>query len=411
MTLLRAATLNVGRNRRRTMLTLALMCVGIAGLVVNDGLIRFIFDGLRDEAIFGRYGHIQIYKQGYLANHAASPYDFLIPDADYRSVRTQLLRDSAITSVVADLNVPVMLQSGKQTATGIALGVDSVAIASHPQTKLMSGSMDLTSSGAVPPILLGRGMAERLHVSPGQIITVMTTSRDGSYNVSDVQVRGIFEEGFRDYDNWSVKLPLKTLQGLIGQDSVERLLVFVGEMQDVSKVRNFVHSPALNSETKLESTTWYDLASFYKEVVAMFGKELGAIKFIIESITFLAFASFLAMSFTERRQETAVLLALGMSKWQLARMFVYESLLLGFFGAVLGSVVGVVIAKAVSVVGIPMPPPPGSTAPFTARVEINGPPIAEYCLYTIVVSIVAAALLSVWIWRLDVPTALRQVEG
>jgi putative ABC transport system permease protein len=387
------------------------MSVGVAGLIVNDGLIRFVFDGLRDEAVFGRYGHIQIYKQGYIAHHRAAPYDFLIPDSAYQLLRLRLLRHAEISAVAGELTVPVMLQSGSTTAAGIALGVDPVATLTGSQRKLISGSMNLTMIDPIHPVLLGRGMAERLQATPGQIITVMTTSHDGSYNALDLQVRGIFEEGFRDFDDWSIELPLKTLQSLIGQNSVERVLVFVKRMESVDKIRALVNSQSLGAELKFDSTTWFDLADFYKEVVAMFGKELKAVKFIISTITFLAFASFLAMSFTERKQESAVLLSLGMSKLQLARMFLYESVLLGFMGATFGAVAGVVTAKIVSLIGIPMPAPPGSTAPFTARVEINISPIVEYCLTTVIVAFLAGVVLSLWIWCLDVPAALREVEG
>ena len=69
---------NVGRNRRRTFLLLMIMTIGTTGLIMNSGLITYIFNGLRDVAIYGRFGHIQVLKHGYKLNHTKSPFEYWI---------------------------------------------------------------------------------------------------------------------------------------------------------------------------------------------------------------------------------------------------------------------------------------------------------------------------------------------
>src|SRR5258708_38676181 len=61
----RIAFRSVGRNRRRTALTMASVVFGTIALVTSDGLIEGIFANLREYVIHSRLGHIQITKPGY----------------------------------------------------------------------------------------------------------------------------------------------------------------------------------------------------------------------------------------------------------------------------------------------------------------------------------------------------------
>src|SRR4051794_4654711 len=90
---------NVGRNRRRTVLLLVIMTVGTTGLIVNNGLITYIFNGLRDVAIYGRFGHIQVYKQGYKQNHTQSPFDYWVSESEYGIIAQKIGQIPHVKSV------------------------------------------------------------------------------------------------------------------------------------------------------------------------------------------------------------------------------------------------------------------------------------------------------------------------
>ena len=64
---------NVFRNRVRTAVALLAIATGCAALIVNGGVIYNIFRELREDAIHGRHGHIQVYRRGYTENHRREP--------------------------------------------------------------------------------------------------------------------------------------------------------------------------------------------------------------------------------------------------------------------------------------------------------------------------------------------------
>lgn len=388
--------------------------VSVAGLILNNGLVSFIFSGLRDDAIFRRYGHIQIYREGYRNHHREAPFSFLVSESDYHTAKTELLRRHEVARVTAEMTLPILLQSSGISASGVALGFETesnVQQSLRANLKIISGSFDFNEDAPVPPVWLGKGLAERLQANTGQIISIMSSSQDQGYGAIDVQVRGIFEEGFRDFDDWSLRIPISVLQHLCGHDGMERILVFLHNTDDTDKILSSLKGSAFASSHRFEISSWYDLAEFYRQVVAMFGKELNLIRFIIEAVAFCGIASSLAMAFTERRQEMAVLLAMGMTKSKLALMFGEESFFLGCLGSFFGALLGIGLAVILSIFGIPMPPPPGSTVPFTARIELHPVPIGESCLLTLIVAALAAIFPALWIWKLNIAAALRQEEG
>ena len=79
MLFLRLAVRNVFRNRMRTTVALLAIAAGCAALIVNGGVIYNIFAELREDAIHGRHGHLQITRAGYGEHHLREPGRYLIP--------------------------------------------------------------------------------------------------------------------------------------------------------------------------------------------------------------------------------------------------------------------------------------------------------------------------------------------
>src|SRR5262249_48610962 len=75
---LRLAMRNIFRNRTRTLVTLLSISAGCAALILNAGVVLNIFRELREDAIHGRLGHLQIYRRGYSERHLEDPESVLL---------------------------------------------------------------------------------------------------------------------------------------------------------------------------------------------------------------------------------------------------------------------------------------------------------------------------------------------
>jgi putative ABC transport system permease protein len=407
----RLALLNTTRNRRRSILAIALMAVGTAALAVNTGIITFIFDGLRDDAIYGRFGHVQFYRQGYLQNHRRDPFHYLVPTQEYDKISALLRRSPHVTGVTAELTLPVVVYAAGRTAAANTLGEDPSQTSLLSNIRIDQGEGTLKDHNGVATALVGRGLAEKLQVRVGDVMTLIANGRNQTYAATDVFVGGIFEEGFREYDDWSLKVPLKVTQYLAGEECVEAILVFLDNHATVEATRRQTSVLLEAAGFSLESATWVELADFYRQVIAMFGKELRVIMVIVEVVAWFGILDVLWMMFTERQREMAALLSMGMTRFRLALLFLQEGIWLGLAGAIAGTLSSVLIAKVISGIGIPMPPPPGSTRGFVAYVALSQSGLLRPALFTLMTALVASLVPALWIWRLDLARSLRPIEG
>jgi len=405
----RLALLNTRRNTRRSVLAISLMAVGTAALIINSGIITFIFGGLRDDAIYGRFGHLQLYQQGYLENYRRDPFAYLVPMDEYVTLSSLAKSVPQVVSVTAELSVPIMIYTSGRASAANAMGEESGV--NLRTIRIVQGKSTLSDDTGIPTVLVGRGLAEKLQVNLGDVMTLIARGANQSSNAIDVLVGGIFEEGFRDYDDWSLKAPLEVTQYLVGVKGVEKVLVFLNNAAATDKARQNIARLANSKGFLIDSATWYELAIFYRQVIAMFGKELRVIMIIVEAVAWFGIVAILWMIFTERQREMAALLCMGMSRVQLSILFVQEGGWLGLAGAVAGVVSGLLIAKATSVIGIPMPPPPGSTRDFVAQVALSPAKVLIPASLTFLTALAASIVPSIWIWRLDIARNLRPAEG
>ena len=116
---------------------------------------------------------------------------------------------------------------------------------------------------------------------------------------------------------------------------------------------------------------WIDLADVYTKTVTFMNGELGVIRVLMAMIVVLGVTNMLIMNVLERTGEIGTLMALGSRRRAVVALFMTESVYLGVIGGAMGVVLAVVLAKIISAIGVPMPPPPGRTAAYLGSVLVS----------------------------------------
>ena len=102
------------------------------------------------------------------------------------------------------------------------------------------------------------------------------------------------------------------------------------------------------------------------------------------------------MTEEERTAEIGTAMALGTRRSGVLAQFLFEGFLLGLVGAGAGALVGTALASLISLIGIPMPPPPGQAREFTAEMLVTWPLVAE----AVALAVITASLAAVYpAWR------------
>jgi putative ABC transport system permease protein len=255
--------------------------------------------------------------------------------------------------------------------------------------------------------LLGAGLAENLGVSIGDTVALLVTTATGGMNGVEGTVRGLFHSASKAFDDAVLRLPVETARELLrvtGSHSWVLLLEETGQTDQVIKELVSRYPPGADG---LQFTPWYELADFYNKSVVLLSRQMNVVRLIIALIIVLSISNTMIMGVLERTGEIGTLMALGTRRKGILKLFVAEGMLLGIIGGLLGVVLGFLLARLISAVGIPMPPPPGMDVGFTGRIIFSWLLAAE-AMGLAAGTTFFASLYPAWkASRLDIVNALR----
>ncbi len=202
---------------------------------------------------------------------------------------------------------------------------------------------------SLPPIILGKDMADQLGAPVGSLVTV--TSPQGELTPFGIvpkykrfKVAGIFDSGFYDYDsNWAF-IRLSDAQKLFDLGDVVSVLEF--------KVDNIYQAPEIARKLEAEAGKGFMSTNWMEQNRALFRalRLERVVTFItIGLIVFVAALNILIsliMMVMEKTRDIAVLVSMGAKKRQIRRIFIWQGLLIGVIGTVLGLVAGYFLSWA-----------------------------------------------------------------
>jgi len=90
-TSIRYAFANLFRQRRRSGITLLAIIMGGVAVFTFGGFVQHSFSALREQTIRTNLGHLQLYREGYLASGATNPLRHGIPG--YQEIKRILAAD------------------------------------------------------------------------------------------------------------------------------------------------------------------------------------------------------------------------------------------------------------------------------------------------------------------------------
>ncbi|MBK6616490.1 FtsX-like permease family protein [Ottowia sp.] len=385
---LRFAFLNTLRNRRRSVVTVAIAALGTAAVLLAGGFALYTYESLGQSAA-RMSGHLIVGTPEQFTQEEDVPLQH--GASDWRAVAKQLLADTDVRSVLPSISFGGLASNGDKSVVMIGLGVDPASEfkVKGPFLKMLSG--DVLSEGAgASEVMLGEGVAKSLKARPGTGLTLLATTTDGAMNALDVTVKGVFSTGIPDVDKRLVYVDLPSTQRLLHSDRVSSLGVFLNRMEktDASQARLASGMPSMTVRT------WKEEAFFYASVKQLYNRIFGSLGIIICLIVVFVVTNAMAMSIIERTREIGTLRAIGTLPSQLTLSLALEGMLLGTAGAVVGCILSVATSLLLYVFPIQMPPPPGRSTSYPLNISIDPTLYALAMLGMVVLATAASAVVA-----------------
>jgi lipoprotein-releasing system permease protein len=349
-----------------TGLSIAGVAAGVASLVValavNNGfrqdlqerllgstshvnLLRTMGDGIRDwQPLMER-----LQKQPHVVAAAPDIYEQVLISLGPRA------RGAVLKGIVPkdERKVSDLLDSVKQ---GSADALDQPTFSTSPgsagegaRPTPESDSLDAVQQRrtAMPPIILGKEMADELGAKVGSVVLV--TSPQGELTpfglvpkYSRFRVAGIFDSGFYDYDSSWAFTRLSDAQRLFALGDVIQIIEF--KIDDIYKAAEIGQQLEQAAGPGFMTTNWMEQN---KPLFHALKLERLVTFITVGLIVFVAALNILislTMMVMEKTRDIAVLMSLGTRRSQVRKVFIAQGALIGVVGTVIGLVLGYVLS-------------------------------------------------------------------
>ncbi|WP_445355998.1 ABC transporter permease [Microbulbifer sp. EKSA008] len=365
---LKVAVLNLLRNRRRSFLAVAIISIVVTALMTSGGFGLFTYQSLKENAARSE-GHLVLTQPGYFSSDEDFPLQLGLDNAN--ELRRDLLVGENVKAVQPRVYLQGLISNGDKSTIFLGQGIlPSEFRVKGPFLNVTEGSI-LSNREDIsdPEIMLGKDLARNLNVSPGDYITLMSSTVHGALNAMDFKVRGVFGTGVPDMDKRQVYISVQAAQFLLDSERVSTMAIYGYNLDKTASLQEKLRELV----PELEITTWEDRAFFYQGVKNLYDRIFGLMGIIMALVIFVSLFNTLAMSVTERTREIGTLSALGASKVELITGFILEALVLAVVGSLAGVILAGLISAGLMMFDITMPPPPGKTTgyPLTVYFSIN----------------------------------------
>jgi ABC-type lipoprotein release transport system permease subunit len=323
---------DLGRNKRRSALTLVAVALGLALNVVVSGLVEGEVAGALENSIRLQTGHVQMREESYNEDKVSLKWEDLLADAPELAARAQALPSVKVAT-------PMLWASGilgtRDETTGVRVfGIDPQSEAYTPiNDSIVAG--EFLAPDDRSGILIGQQLAKSLGLAAGQQVSLLVNTADEQPDEAVFTIRGLYNTGVPVYDETTVFLPLAKAQAFTRTEGrASSIFILLHRQEDADAVVSALASPGLNV------LTWRDLNQVMLQAVETSMGIMYLVYLIVLAVVAVVIANTLLMAVFERTREMGILAALGMKGRQIMTMFLLEAGTLALAGIVLGLILG-----------------------------------------------------------------------
>ena len=244
----------------------------------------------------------------------------------------------------------VMLVNRKYVAGAQLRGIfpdQEPAVSDVGQHMLRNTSLEQLKAGEYN-IILGKELANVLGVDIGEKVTVVTpqasiTPVGTMPRLKRFVVTGIFEVGMGEYDRGVALVHAKDAAKLQRMgDSVTGVRL---KLEDMFEARRVARELAIDLEGLFRISDWTDQHRNFFSALETEKRMMAIILLLIIAVAAFNIVSTLVMVVTDKQSDIAILKTLGATSTNIMGVFIFQGVIIGFWGTLLGITGGALIAE------------------------------------------------------------------
>jgi len=356
--LIKIAFRNIFRNTRRTIITCIAVLISISAMVFMASYFEGIMGNIVEDTIKST-GHIKLQHPEYKLKERMLSLN--VPVDNYVDIIELLKKNKEIKLATGRIKFGAIINIYDENETGLGMGIvpDDEREILNLQNSLIKGQY---FTGKDDETIVGREIVSSLNLDIGDTITVIVSTAYNSLNAANLRIIGICD--LLNYNmNKIFYMPLTKTQDLLDMyDRVTEILIFT---DDYKKTDEIIYS----IKTIPEISKNYDVldwleAGFLETYYPLVQVMVIVFQGIFLLLAVLVIVNTILMSVFERTWEIGIINAVGMKGRQILLLLLFEALMIGIIGSIVGILVGsgfgyllevkgITIGKAVE--GFPIP--------------------------------------------------------
>jgi lipoprotein-releasing system permease protein len=317
-----------------TLISIIGIAVGVGALIT----VLSVFNGfnkLQVSTLTGFDPHLRI--------ESAGTNKFI----DYNKVINELKNEKQIKGIAPFTLNKGVVSSKRNNVVVYIKGVDDSKIGQVSDIKDVTrlGEFEFQDNENFGGIVLGLSLADRLNARIDDTLTVLSTAGMEKALTQIVQpkalrfvVRGIYDANNRDYDKLYAFISINYAQRLFDLgNAVGGVEIRLHNIRDSEDFKQHLVQVLGQGYTV---STWYEM---HEELYSVMQVERWTAYVILSLIILVAtfsIAGSLTMTVIEKRRDIGILKTMGSTNGSIIRIFMFEGILIGIYGTLIGCILG-----------------------------------------------------------------------
>jgi lipoprotein-releasing system permease protein len=327
-------------------ISMAGICVGVAALITIISVMNGLEAELRDRLLS-------------LASHAtlSAPPEQM---RDWRKLAARVAENEDVAGVAPFVELQGMIGRGQDLRPAMIRGIEpqSEPQVSEIATHMLAGALTDLAPGE-QRIVLGIGLAGALDVRIGDEVTVLvptqTRAGEGVLAGIDLQPRiqsfvvsGVFEVGAQEHDGVLALVHLDDAAALAASGGAPTGLRL--KFADIFAAPHRVGEIGAALGPEFVASDWSKENASYFRAIKIEKTMMSIILMLVVGVAAFNIVATLVMVVNEKRTDIAILRTLGIAPKAVVGVFMAQGVIIGWFGALLGLALGLLIAFNVDVI-------------------------------------------------------------
>ena len=354
------------RDKSRSFFPVIIITLIVSIIIFFSGFLNGVYNSLFLNTAILNSGHVKVVTHAYNLEHQLLPNDLALLDIDSKLNQLENTYEDYIwTSRITFaglLDVPDENGETLSQSPVIGLGVDFFSEESKQldiwdlKDKIIEGNF-LNHNDQV---LLSEKLSKRLEVFPGDVVTFIGATMYGGFTTYNLKVTGIFDLNLGPVDKDMMIIDFQGAQEILDmkeENAASEILGYDKNLffsdENTVKIRKDFNSNYSNSNDEYRPVMLALRDSNQMSTIVDFSDVIMSIilgLFLV--VVTLVLWNMGIMSGLRRYGEIGMRLAIGETKGHVFKSMVIESVIIGFFGSIMGTTLGILLTSYLQRVGI-----------------------------------------------------------